>query len=153
MHTFQICIVLLVIICCVFFMFVLVHLVWSTWHWNVQKSNLYTVLNPINRQNIYIIMYVFHKRALPKLSIISYVCVTIRLKSVFATTNVHLYLDASSNPHYEIKSVPSQEYFFTLGNGTALHNIASKQRYCLVLYHRKINLELILPSRQHKIIV
>ena len=35
-------------------MFILVHLVWSTWHWNVQKV-IYTLVNPINRQNIYII--------------------------------------------------------------------------------------------------
>ena len=47
-----------------------------------------------------------------------------------------------------------QQYLFTLENHTTLHSIASKQRDCLVLYHRKINLEqLILPSRQHKIIV
>ena len=67
-----------------------------------------------------------------------------RLKSVFATTNVHLYLHVSGNTHYAVT---------TLENRTALHSIASKRRDCLVLYHRKINLELILPSCQYKIIV
>ena len=43
-------------------------------------------------------MYVFYKRALPKMSITPYVCVTSLLKSVFATTNVHLFLAESGMP-------------------------------------------------------
>ena len=68
------------------------------------------VLNLINRQNIYICMcFINVQSCTSKLSIISYVCVTSRLKSVFTTTNVHLYLDARGNSHYEMKCARSQQ--------------------------------------------
>ena len=83
---------------------------------------IYSLLNPINRQNIYICMCLINAH-FSKLSIISYVFVTSRLKSVFATTNVYLYLHASGSPHYEMKSVRSQQYL--LRSKIAPHYIAS----------------------------
>ena len=73
------------------------------------------MLNPIN----YLYVYVFYKRALPKLPITPYVCVTSRLTWVFSTTRVHLFLAESGMPVWDWKWTPVE-------NGPPVHFYALK---------------------------